>query len=466
MLSDKEFLELKNIIKEQSGIHINSTHKEKLEFKLSHLLNSSGYDSFKDYFKIISKDKDKIQALINIVTVNETYFFRETKHFDFLKDNILPNVKYDTFRCWSAASSNGAEAYSIAMHIDTHLSSYKNYEVVASDINDHMVKYAKNGIYPIKFANNIPLKYLHLYCHKGQNEFSGSFKISNKIKNHISFYTINLMQTIEDIGQFDLIFLRNIIIYFEDKDKKTIVENVIKKLKPGGYLFMGHSESLERITDQVEQIAPSIYQKTTQKQKQKMVNKLWHKKTIQKVVALGSSMGGLSVIEAIIPKLKESCPPILITQHLSRDILHSIISKLLKNSKVDIKIAKDDEQLELGCVYFAPYDKHLMVKRVSSGFYKTVLSNEDKVSNHKPSIDILFNSLATQVKVHSVAFILTGMGNDGVKGIENIKKAGGKTYAQDEQSCEVFGMAKLAVDRGYIDKTINPSDIPTLINNF
>lgn len=459
-LSDKEFLELKNIIYEESGIHTKESQREKLEYKLAYVLKEYGINSFREYHKILAKDRAKIQTLINVVTTNETYFFRETKHFDFLKDIILPYIKYDTFRCWSAAGSNGAEAYSIAMHLESNLSSYKNYEIVASDINDHVLKYAKNGIYPIKFAKRIPQKYLQSYCNKGRNEYEGSFKISDKIAKKIDFHHINLMKPISnEIENFDLIFLRNMIIYFEDKDKKTIVENVIKKLKPDGYLFMGHSESLERITNQVKQISPSIYQKIDTHKKISRSDKDWHKKTTQKIVAFGSSMGGLTVIENILPKLKDNCPPILVTQHLSRDLLHSIITKLLKRCSVDLKIAQHNEQLEQGCVYFAPFDKHLKIRKISSGIYKTILSDESKVANHKPSINVLFNSLATESGVHSIAFILTGMGNDGVKGIENIKKAGGKTYAQDEESCEVFGMAKIAIDQGYIDMIVTPEQI-------
>ncbi|MEA3289790.1 MAG: CheR family methyltransferase [Campylobacterota bacterium] len=459
-LNDKEFLELKKIIYDESGIHTKKDQRKNLEYKLAALLKNHDLRSFKEFHKLLANDKAMLQNLINTVTTNETYFFRETKHFDFLKDVILPNIEYNTFRCWSAASSNGAEAYSIAMHIQSNISTYKNFEVLASDINDHVLKFAKNGIYSIKFSNRIPKKYLQNYCNKGQNEFEGSFKISDKIQDKVKFRHINLMKPIPtDIESFDLIFLRNMIIYFEDRDKKNIVENVLKKLKPGGYLFMGHSESLERITNQVKQISPSIYQKIDLNKSKHIVKKRWHNKTTQKIIAFGSSMGGLTVIENILPQLKEDCPPILITQHLSRDLLHSIIAKLLKKCVVELKIARDDEQLELGHVYFAPFDKHLKIKKISSGIYKTVLSDEQKIANHKPSIDVLFNSLATDAKMHAIAFILTGMGNDGVKGIENIKKAGGKTYAQDEESCEIFGMAKLAIDRGYIDMVVKPDQI-------
>jgi chemotaxis protein methyltransferase CheR len=398
--------------------------------------------------------------MINAVTTNETYFFRELRHFKFLKTEILPHVKYELFRCWSAAGSNGAEAYSIAMEIDSNLSSYKNYEVVTSDINIDVLKFAKRGVYPLKFAKKIPINYLKSYCLKGKNNFTDFFKISKKIKDNIVYKHINLTAPInQELGMFDVIFLRNMIIYFDDKEKKLIVENVIKHLKDGGYLFMGHSESLHRITDKVFQISPSIYKKGAKDKMQNQIPRSSFNKVSEKVIAIGSSMGGLSIIEDTLLSLKENTPPILIVQHTSRDILPSIIAKLSPKCKVTIKEAKNDEIIEQGTVYFAPHNKHLSIKNISNGIYKTLLKDGEKISNHKPSIDFLFNSLAKEVKRHTIAFILTGMGNDGVDGIKNIKLSGGKTYAQDEDSCEVFGMAKLAIEDGYIDKVITPKEI-------
>jgi chemotaxis protein methyltransferase CheR len=464
-LSDREFLELKAIIYKESGIQTKDEQRENLEYKLSSRLQEHNLSSFREYHQLLLRNKSEIQAMINAVTTNETYFFREMRHFKFLKNEILPKVKYDTFRCWSAAGSNGAEAYSIAMLIDSTLSSYKNYEVLVSDINDNVLNYAKRGVYPLKFAKKIPQEFLKAYCQKGQNKFEGSFRIGDKIRSSMIYRHINLTAPINpDIGVFDVIFLRNMIIYFEDKDKKLIVENVIKQLKEGGYLFMGHSESLNRITDKVTQISPSIYQKKAKIASQYTPPKRsWLNKTTEKVIAIGSSMGGLSVIEDMIYLLPENIPPILIVQHMSRDIVPSLISKLSARAKVKIKEAKDDESIEQGCIYFAPYNRHLSIKKISKGMYKTILKDGGKVSNHKPSIDVLFESFALEVRSHAQAFILTGMGNDGVEGIKKIKASGGKTYAQDEESCEVFGMSKLAIQEGVIDKVISSSEITSYI---
>jgi len=261
-ISNKEYLQLRNIIFKNSGIMITKKDKTYLQHKLYDRLYINKLKSFREYYTLLIENKDERQAMINAVTINETYFFRENKHFIFLENEILSKVKYDRFRCWSAAGSNGAEAYSIAMHIDNNLNQYQNWEIVVSDINDDVLKIAKDGIYPMKYSEKIPDEYLKKYCLKGEYENDGLFKIIDKLKKNIIYKQINLTETItEDIGIFDVIFLRNIIIYFDDKEKKIIVENVIKHLKPDGYLFMGHSESLHRITDKVKQIKPSIYQK-------------------------------------------------------------------------------------------------------------------------------------------------------------------------------------------------------------
>jgi len=261
-ISDKEYLQLKDIIYKNSGIMINRDDIVHLQNKLYDRLIINNVSSFRDYYNLMNNDSKEIQSMINAITTNETYFFREKKQFDFLKDEILSHVKYDTFRCWSAAGSNGAEAYSIAMHVDYNLNSYQNWEVVTSDINDEVLEISKNAIYPIKYTNKIPQEYLEKYCKKGQYEDEGFFKISDKLTKNMKYKHLNLVKTITiNLPTFDVIFLRNMIIYFDDKEKKTIVENVIKYLKPGGYLFMGHSESLHRITDKVKQIRPSIYKK-------------------------------------------------------------------------------------------------------------------------------------------------------------------------------------------------------------
>ena len=135
LLSDGEFEDINNLIYNKCGIHIEKEQLGLLEHKLSKRLKVNNLVSFSLYYKKLLNSPAEIQEMINAVTINETSFFREMKHFEFLKDTILPSIKYDTFRCWSAAGSNGAELYSIAMTLDKHITSWQNYEIVYSDIN-------------------------------------------------------------------------------------------------------------------------------------------------------------------------------------------------------------------------------------------------------------------------------------------------------------------------------------------
>ena len=262
-LSNSEFKDLKDLIYKKSGINILDDMRDLLEHKLGRRLKQFNMTSFSQYHNKLLTDSDELQEMINAVTTNETYFFREMKHFDFLKDEIIPKLKYDLFRVWSAAGSIGAEAYSIAMHIDNAMSTWQNFEVVHSDINSDVSEDAKNGVYPMKFTKKIPPEFLKEYCMQGYDENSGLFMINDKLKKQMKFLLINLTAPLpaDKLGEFDVVFLRNMIIYFDERNKKIIVENVIKRIKPGGYLFMGHSESLYNITDKVKQIKPSIYQK-------------------------------------------------------------------------------------------------------------------------------------------------------------------------------------------------------------
>ena len=452
VLEKVEFIQLQELIYKYLGIEIEEKQQDYLEFKLNERLEILDIKSFKEYFRFVFKNKDERQNIVNLITTNETYFFREQKHFEFLQNEIIPKIKYETFRCWSAASSTGVEAYSIAMVLESHLSSYKNYEIVASDINTEVLEIAKKAVYPIKLAQKIPKKYLQSYCQRGKNQFDGYFKVKEKIQEKVTFKKINLFEKVsEDIGKFDLIFLRNVILYFNDEEKKTILENTLKHLNDGGYLFMGHSESLSRITNKVVQVSPSIYKKLPKSKENLFV-------PVSKVVAIGSSMGGLQVIKDTLVKLKKNTPPILIAQHMSKDIVSKLIKNLSTECEMTLQIAKHGEHIKYGYVYFAPYSKHLSIRKLSKGVYELVLSDTQKVSNHKPSIDVLFHSLAKEVMKDADAFILSGMGNDGVEGILAVKENGGNTFAQDEQSSDVFGMSKLAIKRG-VSKVIASSEM-------
>ncbi len=255
------FKKFQTLIRNESGIHLSDAKENLLTSRLAKRLRYYQIDSYDEYYKLVIQDSIELQMMIDIITTNETSFFREPHHFDFLKTSILPLCKNNTCRVWSAAASIGAEAYTLAMVLDEVLLP-KNiaWEVVGTDINKEVITKAKQALYPIELAAKIDKKYLKNYCLKGTNKYEGFFLVDDYLKKNCTFLNANLMNPPSPhIGEFDVIFLRNMLIYFDNENKKTIVENVVQALKKGGYLVIGHSETLNRITNQVRQIRPTIY---------------------------------------------------------------------------------------------------------------------------------------------------------------------------------------------------------------
>lgn len=259
-LTKEEFEKFRLLIKKITGIHMRDEKISLVQSRLAKRLRNFGFRSYLQYYELIQEDAKELQVFIDTITTNETSFFREPHHFDFLKNEVFAKIGTDV-RVWSAACSIGAEAYSTAMICDDALSRRNlKWEIFCSDINVDVIEQARRGLYQNKFIPQIPESYLKRYCLRGYGKYEGYFMIEESLKERLSFRRLNLMETIPDeIGEFNVIFLRNILIYFNNPERKFIVENVAKKLKKGGYLLIGHSESLFNITQCVKQVKPTIY---------------------------------------------------------------------------------------------------------------------------------------------------------------------------------------------------------------
>ena len=163
-------------------------------------------------------------------------------------------------RVWSAAGSTGEEAYSIAMDLE-HCLRGRPWEVLASDISARVLERARAGHYPMERARHVPLPYLQRFCLKGQGKQEQTLLIERSLRNKVRFAMINLNAPLPPIGQFDFVFLRNVLIYFNAETKRDVVNRVISVLKPGGWFFIGHSENLNGVTDALTSVAPAIYRK-------------------------------------------------------------------------------------------------------------------------------------------------------------------------------------------------------------
>ncbi len=262
-LHEHEFSQIKDMIYRMAGISMSPSKKPLIMGRLAKRLKAHNLSSYSDYLKLLENGQyaDELQMAVDLLTTNETYFFREPKHFTFLQQTILPqHTSTRPFRIWSAASSSGQEPYSLAMLLDAQLS-HKPWELLASDISTQVLDKARAGQYPIVQAKNIEPAYLSRYCLKGVGSQAGTFLIERKLRERVKFMQVNLNTALPKLGEFDVVFLRNVMIYFDVHTKRQVVRRILDQIRPGGYLLIGHSESLNGVVDDLKPVMPSIYQK-------------------------------------------------------------------------------------------------------------------------------------------------------------------------------------------------------------
>jgi len=258
-----EFAQFQRLIYKIAGISLADSKQVLLMGRLGRRLKHYGFASFGEYYRMLASgaEADELQLMVDLLTTNETYFFREEKHFEFLAKSILarhpPGKPFDV---WSAASSTGEEIYTIAMVLAGRLGINAPWTVTGSDISQSVLTVARRGLYWLDRTRGLPPEYLRKYCLKGVRDNAGSFLIAPELRQHTRFMQVNLNTTLPNMGKFDVIFLRNVMIYFDADTKRQVVERLVRQLLPHGTLIIGHSESLNGITDCVKQIKPTIYQ--------------------------------------------------------------------------------------------------------------------------------------------------------------------------------------------------------------
>lgn len=262
-ITDQEFAQFQRFIHEAAGISLPASKKALVSGRLAKRVQKWQLKSYHDYFHLLSSGKEpaEVQMAIDLLTTNETYFFREPKHFDRLRELALAALdRSHFFRVWSAASSTGEEAYTIAMVLADCMGNAP-WEIVGTDISRRVLERACIAHYPMERAKHIPQAYLRRFCLKGIDAQQGTLLIDRSLRSRVSFKHANLNAQLPDLGTFDMIFLRNVMIYFNNETKRQVVARVLELLRPGGYLCIGHSESLNDITNAVQMVAPSLYRK-------------------------------------------------------------------------------------------------------------------------------------------------------------------------------------------------------------
>ena len=229
--------------------------------------------------------------------------------------------------------------------------------------------------------------------------------------------------------------------------------------KPHSNIYDGKDEIQKEL---IEKIKMASLAKVKVKKISKKTNKLIYKNsqitTTQKLIAIGSSTGGTMALKELLTKLPANSPSIIIVQHMPQSFTKPFAQRLNTLCEVDVKEACNGDYLEMGRVYIAPGDKHMVLRRSGARYYLEI-GGGDKVSGHRPSVDVLFNSVAKSAGENAVGVILTGMGKDGAKGLLNMKKMNSKTLGQNKESCVVYGMPKVAKEIGAVDKEVSIEDM-------
>lgn len=260
VLTDHEFDQLRDWVHAQAGISLSAAKKPLVTSRLLRRLSHHGLPSFGAYYGMITGADagGETQIALDLLTTNETYFFREPKHFEFLRDRALPARRPgQAYRVWSAACSSGEEPWSIAMSLADVLGDA--WEITASDLSTRVLAQARSAQYPLERAEQIPRPQLVRYCLKGIGRQEGTFRVGPALRKRVRFLQVNLINALPELGSFDLIFLRNVLIYFDAETKAQVVRRLCGALRPGGHFFCGHAESLHGMDVPLSAVQPAVY---------------------------------------------------------------------------------------------------------------------------------------------------------------------------------------------------------------
>lgn len=266
-ISDQEYQQLSQFIRSQYGIKLGPEKKTLITGRLGNTLINRGFESFGAYFRYLMTDEtgDGVFELLNKITTNHTYFMREPTHFTYFKEKVLPWVKLTSphdARIWSAGCSRGQEPYTLAMLMHDYFSHEKerwNTKILATDISARALTTAREGIYPAEEIAPLPERWRKTHF---QTLGDGQYQVNVALRNELVLRSFNLMnQRFPFRKPFHTIFCRNVMIYFDTSTKKQLIQRFYQHLAPGGYLFIGHSESLGSDNEGFRYVQPAIYRK-------------------------------------------------------------------------------------------------------------------------------------------------------------------------------------------------------------
>jgi len=269
-LAAEEFHLFQALVVRESGIHLGAKNRAMLVSRLWKRLRALELNSFSSYYRRVKADPQEMVLMLDCICTNETHFFREPAAFDCLRNRVFPEWVADAdagkrsrrLRIWSAACSTGEEAYSLAMMMLTYFppSAGWNVEVLGTDLSTKVLARASAAIWPVEKISGVPVDYQRRFLLKGFGPDKGKIKAADELRQAVRFQRLNLTREPYDVtGPFDLIFCRNVLIYFQWETKIKVVDSLGKYLTPSGYLFLGHAESLHGVADKLQFVAPKVF---------------------------------------------------------------------------------------------------------------------------------------------------------------------------------------------------------------
>ena len=267
-ISDPDFARYQALVNKEAGIWLSPVKKALLVGRLARRLRELGILSYGEYYDRVSEDPAERTKMVDAICTNETHFFREPRHWEFLVSDVYPAWQQQAdagkrerrVRVWSAACSSGEEPYSLAMSLLTAFPAGWSLEILATDLSTKILDRARAATWPIAKASEIPEPYLKAFMLKGFGDYAGTMRAGPEIRALIKFERFNLNGDEWPPAQsFDLVFCRNVLIYFDRTTKERVVSRLLDRLVPTGNLFLGHAESLGGFTDRVRSIIPTVY---------------------------------------------------------------------------------------------------------------------------------------------------------------------------------------------------------------
>ena len=269
-LTEAQFAKLASLVYSLCGIHLGEGKRELLRARLAKRLRATGCRDVKDYIEVMEGDRSgqELVCFLDVITTNKTDFFREPKHFEFLVDEVLPKLDKlcaggEALRIWSAACSTGEEPYTLAMVLmeSRALWERRGAGILASDLSTKVLEQAQNGVYAQDRATDIPRPLLTKYFQRGTNRWAGYVRVRPELRKMVQFRRINLMDPFDFDKPFHVIFCRNVMIYFDKPTQERLVDKFRNCLVQGGYLMVGHSESLTGIHHRLAFARPAVYRR-------------------------------------------------------------------------------------------------------------------------------------------------------------------------------------------------------------